>query len=107
MFFEDKVLTCKECGEDFVFTAREQEFYREKGFENNPSRCPACRAARKQRNQQRGDYGRQQVRELHSAVCAQCGAETKVPFVPSQDRPVYCRDCYQEVRQSRNRRYAY
>lgn len=34
--YEDKVLVCKECGEEFVFTAGEQEFYAEKGFENEP-----------------------------------------------------------------------
>lgn len=51
--FEDKTLTCRECGQEFVFTAGEQEFYAEKGFENEPGRCPECRAARKQ-NSRRG-----------------------------------------------------
>ena len=46
---EDKTLTCCECGNEFVFTASEQEFYEEKGFTNEPRRCPACRQARKQR----------------------------------------------------------
>ena len=46
---EDKTLTCCECGAEFVFTASEQEFYEEKGFTNEPRRCPACRQARKQR----------------------------------------------------------
>ena len=45
--FEDKVLTCKDCGTDFIFTAGEQEFYSEKGFQNEPTRCKACRDARK------------------------------------------------------------
>ena len=40
---EDKTLTCCECGNEFVFTASEQEFYAEKGFTNEPRRCPACR----------------------------------------------------------------
>ena len=43
MAFEDKTLVCKECGKDFVFTAGEQEFYAEKGFENEPARCRDCR----------------------------------------------------------------
>ncbi|MEG1510266.1 MAG: zinc-ribbon domain-containing protein [Clostridia bacterium] len=48
---EDKTLVCKDCGKEFVFTAGEQEFYKEKGFENEPTRCPDCRKARKnQRN---------------------------------------------------------
>ena len=41
----DKTLTCRDCGNEFVFTEGEQEFYKEKGFENEPTRCPACRKA--------------------------------------------------------------
>ena len=44
----DKTLSCKDCGKEFVFTEGEQEFYKEKGFENEPQRCPDCRRARKQ-----------------------------------------------------------
>lgn len=43
----DKVITCKDCGAEFVFTESEQAFYREKGFDNEPVRCPNCRKARK------------------------------------------------------------
>jgi CxxC-x17-CxxC domain-containing protein len=89
--FHDKTLTCRECGVEFVFTASEQEFFAEKGFTNDPSRCPACRAARK-RQGYGGNSGSQ--RELHDAICAECGAKTQVPFRPSGDRPVYCRDCF-------------
>ncbi len=93
--FEDKVLSCKGCGEDFTFSASEQEFYAEKGFANEPGRCPACRAARKQQNRgYSGGYSRQ-PREMFSAICATCGKETTVPFQPTGDRPVYCSDCYQ------------
>ena len=48
--FEDKTLVCRECGAEFVFTASEQQFYAEKGFQNEPGRCPACRAARRAQN---------------------------------------------------------
>ncbi|MCX7950425.1 MAG: zinc-ribbon domain-containing protein [Clostridiales bacterium] len=44
----DKNLTCMDCGKEFVFTEGEQQFYAEKGFENEPKRCPECRKARKQ-----------------------------------------------------------
>ena len=44
--YEDKTLVCKECGKEFVFTAGEQEFYAERGFQNEPQRCKACRDAR-------------------------------------------------------------
>ena len=50
---EDKVLVCQDCGTEFVFTVGEQEFYKEKGFENEPKRCKACRDARKAQRRQR------------------------------------------------------
>ncbi len=46
----DKTLVCKDCSNDFVFTEGEQEFYKEKGFDNEPQRCADCRRARKQQN---------------------------------------------------------
>ncbi len=97
--FADKVLTCKECGREFTFSASEQEFYAEKGFENEPGRCPECRAARKARfkGNRGGGYGRSQ-RKMYPAICAACGKETSVPFQPSGDRPVYCKECYQSQR---------
>lgn len=91
---QDKTLSCRECGAEFVFSAAEQDFYAEKGFTNEPGRCPQCRAARKQRNGGM-NRGPRQPREMFDAVCAACGAETQVPFRPSGDRPVYCRDCFQ------------
>ncbi|MGI5891247.1 MAG: zinc-ribbon domain containing protein [Bacillota bacterium] len=95
MAFEDRTLTCKECGAEFIFSASEQEFYAEKGFQNDPARCSECRAARKrQRNSARGE------REMFNVVCAECGVDTQVPFRPTEDRPVYCRDCYEKQRQS-------
>ena len=51
----DKTLTCKDCGMEFVFSEGEQAFYKEKGFENEPQRCPECRKARK--NQRRNNTG--------------------------------------------------
>ena len=44
---QDKIIVCQDCGEEFTFTVREQEFYEEKGFTNEPQRCPECRKARK------------------------------------------------------------
>ena len=49
----DKTIICKDCGNEFVFTEGEQEFYKEKGFENEPQRCPDCRKKRKERNNDR------------------------------------------------------
>lgn len=96
---QDKTLSCRDCGAEFVFTAAEQDFFAEKGFTNEPGRCPECRAARKQQNS--GNRGGYQQREMHDATCAACGVQTQVPFRPSNDRPVYCRDCFTQ----NNRRY--
>lgn len=97
MAFQDKELVCKDCGNTFIFTVGEQEFYAEKGFENEPLRCRDCRTSRKaSRN---GNVGR--IREMHTVVCADCGVETQVPFQPTSDRPVYCRECYQNSRSAR------
>ncbi len=93
MAYEDKTLTCNECGVEFIFTSGEQEFYAEKGFENEPSRCQPCRSNRKQ---QRNSYNTN--RQMHPVTCAQCGVETEVPFKPTGDKPVYCRDCFQNRR---------
>ncbi len=83
----DKTLSCEECGKDFIFTAGEQEFYEEKGF-TPPKRCPECRAAKKAAG-----------RQFTKVTCAGCGKETEVPFVPSGDRPVYCRECFESQKQ--------
>ena len=88
--YEDKTLTCKECGQEFVFTAGEQQFYAEKGFENEPQRCKACRDARKKTTRA--------TREMFDATCANCGAECKVPFKPREVRPVYCSECFASMK---------
>ena len=84
--YNDKQLVCKECGNEFTFTAGEQEFYAERGFANEPQRCKICRDSRKQN--QRAE------REMFSATCAGCGKEARVPFRPREDRPVYCSECF-------------
>lgn len=92
--YNDKTLTCKDCGTEFVFTANEQEFYAEKGFTNEPQRCKDCRIARKNGGNGRSSGGRQ----MFDAVCAGCGKNCKVPFEPRNDRPVYCSDCFESRR---------
>ncbi|KKM09465.1 zinc-binding protein [Clostridiales bacterium PH28_bin88] len=91
--YQDKTLHCKECGTDFVFTAREQEFYAEKGFQNEPSRCPECRAARKRQNAGQGYGG---PRQMYAVTCSECGAPAEVPFKPTGNKPVYCPDCFRK-----------
>ena len=94
MEYADKELTCIDCGTQFPFTAGEQEFYAGRGLQNEPRRCRNCRTERKEQRQ--GD--RDRSREMHPAVCAQCGAETEVPFKPTGVRPVYCGECFSSMR---------
>lgn len=101
--YTDESLTCSDCNKTFTFTMSEQEFYAKKGFTNKPGRCPDCRAERKASGQ--GGRGGSSYagesrpeRPMHSAICGQCGKEALVPFVPSGDRPVYCRDCFSSQR---------
>ena len=103
MNFVDKTLKCRECGNDFVFTAGEQEFYQQKGLMNQPGRCPSCRSARRSSSGGMGG-GRSErgPREMRTVICAECGAETQVPFLPKNDRPVYCSTCYDKIRVARD-----
>jgi CxxC-x17-CxxC domain-containing protein len=105
--YADKPLSCRDCGQAFVFTTGEQEFFAQKGFTNAPSRCPDCRSVRRASGGRNGGYssvggyssgggggyGRQD-RELFSATCSTCGQEARVPFQPRGDKPVYCSNCY-------------
>jgi len=98
---EDQVLTCKTCGKKFAFTASEHEFYNSKGF-TLPSHCHECRAQRK-RDRDRAAEGTVEIvmvkqintggRIWSEVVCADCGKPTQVPFKPTGEKPVYCRDC--------------
>jgi len=113
----DKTLTCRDCGASFTFTEGEQDFYNQKGY-SEPTRCPDCRAAKKAARQSGGGgygdsygssyggggggysggggYGRSE-RTMTKVVCANCGKDTEVPFVPRGDKPVYCSDCYSQM----------
>lgn len=119
--YSDKNLTCADCGQEFVFTASEQDFYAQRGF-TEPRRCASCRASRKAaRNEgsggdesfgsygagggySAGGYGgggggyRDRPREMFSATCSNCGKEAQVPFRPTSGKPVYCSDCFRSMR---------
>ncbi len=111
MAYTDQVLTCADCGVDFVFSASEQEFFAQKGFSSAPKRCSSCRAQRRASGNgggggfgasSGGGYGggySRGPREMFDAVCARCGKDTQVPFRPTGARPVYCSDCFRLVRE--------
>jgi len=91
MEFQDRMLKCVDCGEDFVFTAGEQLFFHDKQFKNLPKRCKACKQKRTPAAQ--GMPNRFTKQET-AAVCSGCGKETILPFRPTQGRPVFCRECF-------------
>ncbi|MFP5227868.1 MAG: zinc-ribbon domain containing protein [Acidobacteriota bacterium] len=88
MEFNDRVLRCVRCGEEFIFTAEEQSFFCDKQFRNDPKRCKRCRA--------KGPNGLLPANAETRATCAVCGRDTTVPFRPTQGRPVLCRTCFEE-----------
>jgi len=104
----DLTLRCSECGQEFVFTAVEQQYFQERGY-SSPKRCKPCRQAK----QSAGSYGQQdRGREAGynpgtgtetTVVCASCGQTTTVPFEPRGDRPVYCKNCYKPKQGGRGR----
>src|SRR5438067_7342441 len=119
----DKTLTCRDCGSTFTFTEGEQDFYAQKGY-SEPMRCPDCRAAKKAARTGGGygdSYGNggggggygggygggggysRPERVMTQVVCANCGKDTEVPFVPRGDKPVYCSDCFAQMGGSGNR----
>jgi CxxC-x17-CxxC domain-containing protein len=98
--YTDRTLTCVECGAEFTFTADDQEFHARKGYQE-PKRCPNCRQARRSdRGGGGGGYGG--ARQMYDAVCDNCGTNTQVPFLPRQDRPVYCSDCFSKMKPARS-----
>ena len=96
MSFQDKSIQCSDCGTTFTFSAKDQEFFQQKGFTNEPKRCPTCRQSRKaERGGGTANYGG--PRQTFPATCSECGTATEVPFQPRGDKPVYCRDCYRKI----------
>ncbi len=123
--YSDKNLSCADCGQEFVFTASEQDFYAQRNF-TEPRRCSSCRASRKAaRNASEGggygdsgssSYGGYGAggsysaggysggsrdrgpREMFTATCSNCGKDAQVPFRPTSGKPVYCSDCFRTMR---------
>jgi CxxC-x17-CxxC domain-containing protein len=103
----DLLLTCSDCGQEFTFTAGEQQFFQERGY-SSPRRCKPCRQAKQgagggggghtaSHAQHDGGYSAGSGAGMSTGttvVCASCGQTTTVPFEPRGDRPVYCKSCY-------------
>ena len=106
MAYSDRSMTCVDCGQSFVFSAAEQEVFANRGFTNDPKRCPSCRATRRGGRDGEGGGGTYRSsgygpRQMFEVTCASCGKPAQVPFEPKGTKPVYCNDCYQKTRVSR------
>ena len=100
--FEDKEILCVDCNTNFIWSAGEQTFFRDKGLKNAPKRCKDCKKAK---NERLNAIISAQISGIKQRIevavnCAKCDAHTTVPFYPSQGRPVYCRSCYLEMNPS-------
>ncbi|MFY9646768.1 MAG: zinc-ribbon domain containing protein [Terriglobales bacterium] len=103
MEYQDKMLKCVDCGTEFVFTAGEQLFFHDKKFTNEPKRCKNCKVKRVSvvgSGSHGASRGQGHSKTETRTNCSQCGKETTVPFVPTQGRPVLCRDCFQQGREA-------
>jgi CxxC-x17-CxxC domain-containing protein len=96
IYVQDKTITCRDCGQQFTFTAREQLAFAQKGLKA-PVCCAFCRAARGIASGARNFAPANRSEQAwYPAVCADCGRATSVPFEPRSGRPVYCRTCYKD-----------
>jgi len=101
MEFVDRLLTCADCGGEFIFTAGEQLFFFDKQFKNDPKRCKPCKSRRAGAAAARAGTGPAAAgisRTETRTTCSECSIETTVPFKPTQGRPVLCRACFQSKR---------
>src|SRR5260221_4429756 len=98
--FSDKTLTCKDCGQEFIWTSGEQEFYQSRGLVNEPGRCPSCRSARRASGGGAGaGYASRSTgpREFFTATCSNRGNEARVPVQPTCAQPLDFRSCFEQV----------
>ena len=98
MEFTDRILTCVDCGGEFIFTAGEQLFFADKQFKNDPKRCKPCKSRRAHGSPApapgTGPAAAGISRTETRTECSECGVTTTVPFKPTQGRPVLCRQCF-------------
>ena len=103
MEFVDRLLTCVDCGNQFVFTAGEQLFFLDKQFKNDPKRCKPCKSRRSAAASGAHPSGPAAAgisRVETRTQCSECGISTTVPFKPTQGRPVLCRQCFKNRRET-------
>ena len=112
MTYVDRTLTCVDCGVEFIHSAADQEYYHAEGVHVGPQalrlvpRLPALDARRRRLRRARdrrparlrAHRGPRSPREYFAAICTSCGNQAQVPFKPRMDKPVYCSDCFRQIR---------
>lgn len=96
--YQDKILVCKKCGREFIFTAGEQAFYAGRGFRRHPQRCKSCRR-KGEPAPEKPEQPKQPEKKRYKGVCAACGKTAWVPFQPRPEQLVYCAKCYAAMRE--------
>jgi CxxC-x17-CxxC domain-containing protein len=92
MQLQDQTLKCRDCGKSFVFSARDQEFFAQKGFTNVPTRCRDCRNLRKKNPQDAG--GSNKDKSLYKITCKNCGKVGEMATEPRKPGDVLCSECF-------------
>jgi len=91
--YQDLTIKCRDCGKSFIFSARDQEFFAQKGYTNMPVRCKDCRNIRKKAGPETGT----QNKTLYNIVCKQCGKSGEMATEPRKPDDVLCSECFYEV----------
>ena len=94
MRYTDQTLTCRTCGEQFLFSAHEKAYFADHGLVNAPKRCPRCRATRTSESTVPANPSNETPSQMHGVRCARCGRTLLVPFVPRGATSVTCDDCF-------------
>lgn len=92
MEYQDKVLICKDCQLEFIFSAGEQKFFEEKELQNVPQRCPDCRKRHKK--------GKKPGGQAIEIKCRLCGKTGRVSFPVSPEEKIYCGDCFPKAKEA-------
>jgi hypothetical protein len=93
--FEDKKLSCEECGTEFTWDASEQAYFAKKGFSKEPKRCRACRAKR-QIEQKKEKENEKEI------TCVKCGKKAMTSNEIASGEETICLDCFLKESSEKN-----
>ena len=90
--FRDETIQCNTCGKNFIWAVKEQEFFRDRGLKNKPTRCIDCRKRRREALKNEG--------ELIDISCSKCGTRATSPFIEAKQKTLYCASCFEGLKES-------